>query len=89
MKYQIPNDQNEVLPNKLGLTSLKDINLSEFEGFLKAEIILSERLTPRTKFTVSYILGIHKLALSHLYSFAGKCRDVNISKGGHSLLPGF
>ncbi|WP_145858985.1 Fic/DOC family protein [Pedobacter suwonensis] len=82
MKYQIPNDQNEVLPNKLGLTSLTDINLSEFEGFLKAEIILSERLTPSTKFSVSYILGIHKLALSHLYSFAGKYRDVNISKGG-------
>ncbi|MBB6239752.1 fido (protein-threonine AMPylation protein) [Pedobacter sp. AK013] len=82
MKYQIPNNQDEILPNKLSLTSLADINLSEFEGFLKAEIILSKTLTVRTKFNVSYILGIHKLALSHLYSFAGKYQDVNISKGG-------
>lgn len=82
MKYQIPNSQDEILPNKLGLTSLSDINLAEFEGFLKAEIMLSEALTTRTKFNVSYILKIHKLALSQLYSFAGKLRDVNISKGG-------
>jgi cell filamentation protein len=82
MKYQIPNSQDEILPNKLGLTNLSDINLAEFEGFLKAEIMLSEALTMRTKFSVSYILKIHKLALSHLYSFAGKFRDVNISKGG-------
>jgi cell filamentation protein len=82
MKYQIPNNQDEVLPNKLGLTILEDISLAEFEGFLKAEIILSEALTARTKFNVSYVLKIHKLALSDLYSFAGKYRDVNISKGG-------
>ena len=80
MKYQIPNNQDELLPNKLGLTSLADINLSEFEGFLKAEIILSEALRSGTKFNLSYILNIHKLALFHLYSFAGKYRDVNIRK---------
>jgi cell filamentation protein len=27
-------------------------------------------------------LKIHKIALDHLYSFAGKYRDVNLSKGG-------
>ncbi len=63
MKYQIPNNQDEVLPNKLGLTILSDINMSEFEGFLKAEIMLSEALTTRTKLNVSYILKIHKLNL--------------------------
>lgn len=82
MKYQIPNSQEEILPNKLGLNTLTEINLSEFEGFLKAEIILTESITPRTRFNVSFILKIHKLALFHLYSFAGKYRDVNISKGG-------
>jgi cell filamentation protein len=82
MKYNIPNDQNEVLPNILGLVSHDDIALSEFEGFLNAEIILSESLTKRTKFNINYILKIHKMALDHLYSFAGKYRDVNLSKGG-------
>jgi cell filamentation protein len=60
----------------------EEVALSEFEGFLKAEIQLTEGLTRRTKFNNSYILKIHKLSLGHLYSFAGNLRDVNISKGG-------
>ena len=78
MKYQIPDSQGEILPNQLGLNTLQEIALSEFEGFLKAEILLSESLTSRTKLNVAYILKIHKVALGHLYAFAGKYRDVNI-----------
>jgi len=82
MKYQIPNNQDEILPNKLGLKTSDEIGRSEFEGFLKAEIIFSEKLTSRTKFNVNYIKKLHKTALGHLYSFAGNFRDVNMSKGG-------
>ncbi len=82
MKYTTPDDQNEILPNLLGLKSYDEIVESEFEGFLKAEIMLAESLTKRTKFNLNYILNIHKTALSHLYSFAGKYRSVNLSKGG-------
>ncbi len=82
MKYDFPANQNEILPNLLNLKSQEEVGLSEFEGFLKAEIQLTESLTSRTMFTISYILKIHKLSLGHLYSFAGRYRDVNISKGG-------
>lgn len=82
MKYHLPDNQSEILPNILKLTSNKDIALSEFEGFLRTEIMLTEQLTARTKFNVKYIMQIHKLSLQHLYSFAGKLRDVNMSKGG-------
>jgi len=85
MKYDSPTNQNEILPNLLGLQSIEEIGLSEFEGFLKAEIQLTESLTMRTKFNVSYILKMHKLSLGHLYSFAGKYRDVNLSKGGFAF----
>lgn len=85
MKYKAPGDQGEILPNLLGLTKPDEINASEFEGFLKAEIYLTEHLTGRTKFNSAYILKIHKLALSHLYSFAGLLRDVNLSKGGFTF----
>ena len=84
-KYNAPNNENEILPNLLGLKSSDEIAMSEFEGFLKAEIQLTENLTARTKFNVSYILKMHKLSLGHLYSFAGKYRDVNISKGGFAF----
>ena len=70
------------MPNLLGLKSAEEIALSEFEGFLKAEIVLTEDLSTRTKFSASYIQHIHKLALGRLYPFAGKYRDVNLSKGG-------
>ncbi|MFA6260140.1 MAG: Fic family protein [Bacteroidia bacterium] len=82
MKYQAPDSQSEFLPNLLNLKSVEEIALSEFEGFLKAEIVLTEKLSDKTKFNVKYILQIHKLALGHLYAFAGKYRDVNLSKGG-------
>ena len=82
MKYDLPDSQNEVLPNIPGLKTAGEIALSEFEGFLKAEIQLTESLTATTRFNVPYILKIHKLALGHLYSFAGKFRSVNMSKGG-------
>jgi len=85
MKYQLPDNQGEILPNLLNLKLAHEIALSEFEGFLKAEILLTESLTKRTKFNTGYILKIHKLALSHLYSFAEKYRDVNMSKGGFSF----
>jgi cell filamentation protein len=82
VKYVTNIDEIEILPNLLGLANPKDIEKSEFEGFLMAEIILSEKLNIRTKFNIKYILNIHKLALSHLYPFAGKYRTVNMSKGG-------
>lgn len=85
MKYDSPINQSEILPNLLGLQSVKEIGISEFEGFLKAEIQLTESLTAKTKFNVSYILKIHKLSLGHLYAFAGKYRDVNISKAGFTF----
>ncbi len=82
MKYKSPDSQGDILPNLLGYTSVKEINESEFEGFLKAEIYFTENLAEKAKFNKAYILKVHKMALGHLYSFAGKLRDVNLSKGG-------
>jgi cell filamentation protein len=82
MKYQIPNNQDEILPKKIGLKTSDGISRSEFEGFLKAEIIFSEKLTSRTKFNVNYIKKLYKTALSHLYTIAGNFLYVNMSKGG-------
>ena len=82
MKYEHPGDQGEVLPNLLGLTDKRSIELAELEGFLRAEVILFEELNDETVFDMAYIMRMHHTALGHLYSFAGKLRDVNLSKGG-------
>lgn len=46
---------DEILPNLLGLKTAEEIGLSEFEGSLRAEIIPTETLTLKTKFTSAYI----------------------------------
>jgi len=82
MKYDLSNSQNEILPNLLELTSVEEVGLSEFEGFLKAEIFFTEHLEQSTRFSLEYILRLLKEALRHLYPFAGNLRTVNMSKGG-------
>lgn len=82
MKYKSPDSQGELLPNLQGLKTLREVSASEFEGFLRAEIYFTEKLSAKTKFNVRYILSLHKESLKHLYPFAGKLRDVNLSKGG-------
>jgi cell filamentation protein len=81
-RYVSSPGESELLPNLLNLSDPEDIEKSEFEGFLLAELTLTEELSTRTKFNLKYIKRIHKLSLGHLYSFAGKYRTVNMSKGG-------
>lgn len=81
-RYTTNEDESQCLPNKKGLTDASEIAEAEFEGFLMAEIMLTEQLSASTRFDCKYIRNIHKLALGELYSFAGKYRTVNMSKGG-------
>ncbi len=81
-RYTTNEEEKQLYPNLRGLTSPEEIAETEFEGFLLAEIMLTEQLTSATHFDCSYICKIHRLALEELYSFAGKYRTVNMSKGG-------
>lgn len=81
-KYDLDNSESEILPNLQHLNSKEEIALAELEGFMYAELFLESKLTKRTQFNIAYILNIHKLAFDNLYSFAGKYRTVNLSKGG-------
>ena len=81
-KYTTNEEESQCLPNRLGLTRPGEIAEAEIEGFLLAEIMLTETLTTATRFDCQYIRYIHKLALKELYTFAGRYRTVNMSKGG-------
>ena len=81
-RYSTNGEEGEILHNLRGLTDEEAIHNAEFEGFLTAEILFTENLTPKTKFTIKYICDIHRTALKELYSFAGHFRSVNVSKGG-------
>ena len=85
MKYDAPGNEDEVLPNLLGLSDKRAIELEEAQGFFRAELVLYEELNDDTVFDLAYVMRLHRLALDHLYAFAGKLREVNISKGGFAF----
>src|SRR5688572_16629810 len=82
LKYRVPHaeDNLDVLPNLMNIQTIEEINRAEFEGFLRAERLLVETLATNTVFNIKFIKKIHKLALQHLYSFAGKYRTVDLLK---------
>lgn len=86
-KYATPGDEHEDMPNLLGLTDQTAIVQAETDGFLYAAQTLVRELTDETRFDLAYIQRIHQLALGKLYGFAGRWRQVNISKGGFSFPP--
>ena len=88
-KYTIPDSESEseILPNLLNLETTEEINESEFLGFVHAQQKAIDELSEDTVFDVSYLYNLHKDALEHLYSFAGKLRTVNMSKVNFSFAP--
>jgi cell filamentation protein len=85
MKYRTPKSENEILPNILGLSDPKRIAEEEYRGFLRAEIKFESELEELNSFDWDFISAIHHTAFNHLYKFAGKLRQVNMSKGGFTF----
>ena len=86
-KYSVAGreDENEVLPNLLNLTTIAAVSESEFVGFFQAQEQAIDLLSDETVFDVEYLYALHRDALGHLYTFAGKLRTVNISKGNFAF----
>lgn len=84
-KTSSSQEEKEVLDNLMGITDIKEIEKQEAMGFIKANLSLLQSLSSNTQFDVDYILGIHKKAFEHLYPFAGRLRDVDMSKGGFAF----
>lgn len=82
MKYDSPKSEGEILPNKLGLTDPLQVQREEYRGFLRAELKYESEIERINHFNWDLISSIHQTSLSHLYEFAGKLRQVNISKTG-------
>jgi cell filamentation protein len=84
-RYTTHLDEDEPLPNKLGLTDTDKINEEELVGFVRAEQDAIDALEEHTTFSLDYLYDLHRKALGDLYTFAGKLRTVNMSKGKFSF----
>jgi cell filamentation protein len=77
------NIQDSILKNKLGILNQKDLDDAETLLFSDAyrhffDLLSEEKLI----FSFALVLEIHAYFLKPLYSWAGKIRNINISKDG-------
>ncbi len=79
-----PNEDNN-LPNKLGLSDQDKIDEEEFLGFTRAAQKAIDALDEHTVFDLAYLYNLHRDALGRVYDFAGRLRTVNMSKEGFSF----
>jgi len=77
-----PGSRGRVLKNLQGITSKREMDETEAQEQLRA---LREMMTiygAHHRFTDADVCNIHKMWLGDIYEWAGKYRQVNISKGG-------
>lgn len=80
-----PGSRSRVLRNKLGITSKRDMDKIEKEEQLRAMNDLMGMFGKHHRFTADDICKIHKVWLDRIYEWAGKYRQVNISKDNFSF----
>lgn len=82
-----PNSNKKVLKNSLGIKSKKQMGMLEEQELVRAELELLELYNENHQFTAEDICNIHELWLGDIYPFAGKYRNVNMTKGDFLFAP--
>lgn len=83
-RYNVGGDESgaELLPNKLGLQTQYSLDNAEAILYVETYEYFLKKLKPvMLVFNVALLFEIHKLFLGTLYTWAGKIRTVEISKG--------
>ncbi len=76
-----PGSNEQVLRNRLGIKSPKDMDDAETRALEKAMVELVGSYGERHRFTTNDIRDIHRRWLGEIYEWAGEYRQVNVSKG--------
>ena len=77
-----PGSRKRVLRNKLHIIHVGDIEDAELAAYLRVEQTLVREYTAVHRFTVEDVNHIHRLFLGEIYDWAGRYRNVTLSKGG-------
>jgi len=80
-KNYIYYDNTNIPINKLNIRDLKILEEEERKLLLKGYEYFHEKLSEETVFDENYFRELHGKTFNKLYDFAGKYRNVNISKG--------
>ena len=76
-----PGSNEQVLKNRLGIKSPKDMDDAEARALERAVLGLVGKYDERRRFTTADICAIHKSWLGEIYEWAGEYWQVNVSKG--------
>ncbi|MCC6581053.1 MAG: Fic family protein [Phycisphaeraceae bacterium] len=82
-----PGSHGRVLRNKLGITSKRRMDRSEYHALLRAQHVFLRSVTTGTRFTSSMLCRMHRLWLDGLYPWAGRYRTVEMAKNGFRWPP--
>ena len=74
-----------VLRNKLVIVKVREMEDAELEGYIDAEVALRKEISAEHRFVNADIDRIHELFLGKIYDWAGRYRDVNLTKGGFTF----
>ena len=72
----------QVLPNRLGITRVRDIQLAESQALRLAQREAINAFSDDHIFTLSDICQLHRMWLGPIYDWAGEFRVVNVGKCG-------
>ncbi len=75
-----PGSRGRVLKNKLRIKSKREMDRLEKQELLRTHEDLIAKYNKSHRFTAADICEIHKIWLGRIYKWAGKYRQVNISK---------
>lgn len=76
-----PGSNDLVLKNRLGITSLQEMDDAEARALEQAVLEFVGNYDERHRFTAADICKLHKRWLGEIYEWAGQYRQVNICKG--------
>ncbi|MFZ1804664.1 MAG: hypothetical protein WAU05_12125, partial [Nitrospira sp.] len=76
-----PGSNEQVLKNRLGIVSTRDMDDTETKALEQAMDTLIRQYDLAHRFTASDICECHRTWLGDIYEWAGHYRQVNVSKG--------
>lgn len=82
-----PGSNKRVLKNLLGIKSRRAIDQKEAYALFNAEKWAFGYFSGNHRFTASDIQKIHKVFLGRIYGWAGRYRNVNLTKSGFLFAP--
>lgn len=86
VEYQ-PGSRDQVLLNKLAVTSKLEMDRLEYEALIRAQESWLSVVTEQTRFTAEHLRQMHRDWIGDLYVWAGEYRSVNLTKGSFTWPP--